>query len=51
MAGASYDGPAGAVQVSTSTTDLIVICVAVCIFFALDAYNLECQFIHSHFSR
>ena len=40
MAGASYDGPAGAVQASLSTTDLAIICACVCIF-ALDAYKFE----------
>ena len=40
MAGASYDGPAGAVQANFSTTDLAIICACVCIF-ALDADKFE----------
>ena len=40
MEGASYDGPTGAVQVSYSTTDQIVMCVTICIF-AFDAYKLK----------
>ena len=40
MEGVSYDGPTGAVQVSYSTTDQIVMCVTLCIF-AFDAYKLK----------